>query len=315
MATHTQFKGLKNVNDSLQSDQLEANILGFYGWASLGAGGFFNVSIPTSGVYGGNEHQLRPVTDPYHQPGQVWEGFRKDWVWESGVEYSVQPIRVSGVYVDGDFLPLNSGVHVDYPNGRVTLENAVNPTGAVTCEYSYKLYQWYSADNTWWEQVQMNSFRVDDSQFLQMGSGAWDVLAENRIQLPAVIVEAVPRADRRPFELGSLVQITRQDVLFHILAEDRFRFKWMHDAITAQQETRMQGFNKNLMLANDAFPLDYNGEPKASGLMYPDLIQPTGNGGFYWTQIRCQNMRSQDQRRLGSLHYCTVRGTFEMDLS
>lgn len=308
------LKGIKTVNDSLQSDQLEANLMGYFGYGLLEAGGFFNVTVPTSGVYGGNESVLRPVNDPYFPQGQVWEGFRKDWVWETGIPFASQPIRVSGVYVDGHFLPLSSGVRVDYPNGRVTLPSSVSPVSGVTCEYSYRLYQFYTADSQWWEQVQMQSFRVDDSQFLQAGSGAWDVLAENRIQLPAVIIEAVPRTDRRPFELGSTGQIVRQDVLFHVLAEDRYRFTWMHDCLTAQQEQRIQGFDKNVAAANDVFPLDYGGFPKGSGLMYTDLVKPTGQGGCQWVQIRCTKTTSQDQKRLGTLRYCTVRGTFEMDL-
>lgn len=316
MAAYTPLKGVKTVNDALQSDQLEANLMGWLNWSMLGCAGFFNVSIPTSGVFGGNENQLRAVDDPYYQPGQVWEAFRKDWVWETGVPWSVQPIRVSGVYINsGNLLPLSSGVHVDYPNGRIVLDTPISTASLVSCEYSYRLFQLYSADNAWWQEIQMQSFRIDSSQFLQQGSGAWDVLAQNRIQLPAVIVEAVPRVERSPFEIGNLVQITKQDVLFHILTEDRFRLKWMHDALTGQQEIRIAGFDKNLLLSQDAFPLEYDGSPKASGMMYPDLIQPVASGGFFWTQIRVNRMRSQEQQRMGTLHYVTVRGTFEMDLA
>jgi hypothetical protein len=312
MPTHTTLRASPSVGDSLLSDQLEANLYSFLNWSLLGAGGFFNVTIPTSGCYGGAQHRLRPVTEPGVAAGKVWEAFRKDWVWESGVENDTQPIRVSGVFVDGSFVPVGTGLSVDYPNGRATFAEPRPATGVVTCEYSYRLYQLYTADTDWWQQLQTNSFRVDDGQFLQQGSGAWDVLSRNRVQLPAVVLEAVPNVRRVGLGLGG-GQIATQDVLFHVLAEERWHLKWMHDCLTSQQDKRIYGFDKNRMFAADAFPLLPDGSPKPSGLMYPDLVKPSGQGGFFWEQIRFDSMSSQDQPRLGAVRYCTVRGKFQVD--
>lgn len=266
----------------------------------------------TLGAYGGQQFRLRPVTDPSYDDGAVWEAHRKDWVWESGVEYSVQPIRVSGVYVDDIFVPVGTGLSVDYPNGRVTFTEAVSQSSTVECEFSYRHFQVYTADHPVWKQVQTESYRLDDTQFLQVGSGAWDVLAQNRVQLPAVFVEAVPNATLDGLQLGGGVKV-RQDVLFHILAEERFHYKWLHDALILQKDKRLQGFDKNLLLSQDAFPLDEYGSPRGSGLMYPDLVKATGDGGYFWEQIRISDMRGVEQPRLGHLWYSTVRGQFEMD--
>lgn len=313
MPSHTQLKGVDSVFDSLLSDQLEANLVGFFQWAFLGAGGFFNVSIPQSGVYGGREHQLRPVSDPYYDDGQVWEAFRKDWVWETGIECEHQPIRVSGVFVNGAFVPA-SGLTIDYPHGRVIFDTPISPTSVVNCEYSYRLFQTYTADSEWWQKIQTGSFRVDDSHFLQRGSGEWDVLSQNRVQLPAVIIEAVPNVQSRTgLEIGGSLQVVEQDVLFHVLAEDRFYYKWLHDAITSQNHKRLIGFDKNAALEANAFPLDSYGEPAEGGLMYPDLVKPSGEGGFGWRQIRIEGVKSVDQPRMGSVHHCTIRMRLGVD--
>jgi hypothetical protein len=275
-------------------------------------GGFFNVSRPTTGPYGGDQSRLRPATVPGLPDGTVWEGFRRDWVWESGVEYPVQPVRVSGVYVGGAFVPVQSGVVVDYPNGRVVLPSAVPATSVVQCEFSPRLYQLYSADHPAWRQIQTGSWRADDPQFLQAGSGAWDTLSENRVQLPAVFIEAVPDAHRIGIAVGGGC-VVRQSVLFHVVAEERTHMKWAHDAFVAQKEKRIQGFDKDLLLAADAFPLTESGVPKNTALMYPALVQPTGQGGFYWEQIRFIETRGVPQPRLGNLWFCSVRATMELD--
>ncbi len=318
MPSNTTLKDVGQVGDSLLSDQLEFNALSFFQWGLLGAGGFFNVTIPSSGAYGGDYHRLAMASDQNFSDGQVWQGDRKDWVWESGVECAYQPIRVSGVYVNGGFHPITStgtyAHHVDYPLGRVVFDEPISPTSVVTCEYSYRLCQMYTADVPWWQEVQPDSFRVDDFQFRQQGSGAWDVLGQSRIQLPAVVVQAVMNARRRPFEIGNATQIVSQDVLFHVVAEDRPSMKFLFDAITYQKDKRLSGIDKNALLAADKFPLDEWGSPVGTGLMYPDLIKPTGEGGFYWRQLRCVETRASEQPRLGDLHYATVRATFEVDL-
>lgn len=242
----------------------------------------------------------------------MWEGFRKDWVWESGVEYHTQPIRVSGVYVADTFRALGSGDFVDYPNGRVVLASGIPQASGVQCEFSYRLFQTHTADHPAWQTVQTRSFRNDSEDFLLVGSGAWDVMAQNRVQLPAVFVEAVPNTSRRGLMLGGGV-IVRQSVLFHVLAEERFHYKWLHDALTGLWQKTIYGFDKNRMLTDDAFPLDENGSPVPSGLMYPDLVKASGDGGYFWEKIVFADTTSVAQPRFGSLWYCTVKASVEVN--
>ena len=114
--------------------------------------------------------------------------------------------------------------------------------------------------------------------------------------------------------MGNLVQTVEQDVLFHVLAEDRFRFLWLHDALTNQKDKRIRSYDLNLLADHDAYPVDINGSPRSSGLMYPDLVRPTGEGGYGWKQIRIEETSSTAQPRLGPVSYCVVRYRVGVDI-
>lgn len=317
--TSLSLKNVTQIGRAALSDQLETNLLSFFQWGLLGVGNFFNVTIPTSGVYGGNQHQLRLSEDPNYAQGSVFESFRKDWVWETGVSYVPSPISVSGVYVNGNFYPNGTtgtyAFSIDNPNGRVVFNNPIPAGSKVTAEYSYRLFNFTTADVPWWREFQTNSFRVDDSQFQNFGSGAWSVLAQNRIQLPAVIVEATPRTNRTPFEIGNYSAIVKQDVLFHIVTEARSDLKTMHDIITSQWQGRIPGFDKNAVLAANQFPLNGDGSLASGAMMYPALTLPAQQGGFFWRQIRFADVRSYDTnfRATAPLYMATVRATCEVD--
>lgn len=314
MSTHTQLKAVNNVGDSLLMDQLEVNLTDFLQWGFLGVGGFFNVAIPTSGYYGGKYHQLRLSEDPYYTKGQVWESARKDWVWETGVPCDRQPTRVSGVYVDGSFHPIGeTGVYahsVDYPRGRVVFDGPINVNSAVTCEYSYRLFQTTTADVPWWQQLQSNSFRVDDPQFTQFGSGEWSVLSDNRIQLPAVVVEARPEFTAYGVQLGSYNQWVFQDVYFHVLTEDRPNYKFLTSALSAQRELTIVLFDKNVLADSGVFPLDDRGMPVDSGRMYPDLVDKYGWKKATFDSVEARGVNTRPSR----LNYALIKATLKVDM-
>ncbi len=318
MSDSTQFKNASDIKDFGISDLLEMSMVAFCQWASLGIGAFANVAVASSGAYGGQLSRLRRSEDKNYLGAQCWEGFRKDWVWESGVGYPVQPIQVSGVYVNGNFQPA-SGVgpyahHIDYPNGRVVFDTPIPSGSIVTCEHSYRYVQWTTSDAPWWRDVQSNSLRIDDPHFLQAGSGAWAVPPERRVQLPAVVVEATTNSSRKPFMIGDSSSIVRQTVLFHILAETPSDKKKLFDLLTNQYDKRISGIDFNrLAAANDA-PLDADGSPVASGLMYPDLIRPSGEGGYFWRQIRFVGSNGIGQQSDAPPYNATVAGIFEIDV-
>lgn len=311
MPTTTTFKGVRSVNDSLLSDQLETNLVSYFDWATLGIGGFSNVNIPTSGAFGGNQHQLAVVNDPRYIQGQVWQGFRKNWVHESGVENSAQPVSISGVYVNSSFIPLNSGYYVNYPDGRVIFDVPVALNSTVAIEYSYKHVDYNSAGVPWFKELQQNSYRVDDYHFRLRGSGTWNVFPENRVQLPAVIVEVTPGRTMRGSELGG-GQIIKQDVSFHIFAETPFDKNQLIDIISYQRDKTILLYDKNVVRNSGQFPLDYRGSIVNLNSNYINLTRHSTEGGFQWKKCTFFNMSVQPKSLAAPIYGAVVRSVCEV---
>ena len=239
----TTFQHVSQVGDTLLNCELESNLKSYLDWGMLGIGGWFNVNIPTSGAWGGTFDQLRVVDDPSYTLGQVWESARKDWVWETGVAYTGgSPIDISGVYVNSTLKGTGDatyGHHYNYPLGRVVFDTAIPTTSTIQLEYSYRNVQTYIADQApWWDELQYNSMRVDDTTFSQISSGNWSILANHRVQMPAVVIEVVPRRTFQPYELGSSANFVTQDVLFHIVAESRWWRNQLVDIISIQKDNK-----------------------------------------------------------------------------
>ena len=127
------------------------------------------------------------------------------------------PIDISGVYINSTLKGTGDatyGHHYNYPLGRVVFDTAISSTSTVQLEYSYRNVQTYIADQApWWDELQYNSMRVDDSTFSQISSGNWGILANHRVQMPAVVIEVVPRRTYQPYELGSSNNFVTQDVI------------------------------------------------------------------------------------------------------
>ena len=56
---NTTFANVGQIGQTLLTSELEANLKGFLDWAFLGIGGWFDVTIPTAGTWGGDFANLR----------------------------------------------------------------------------------------------------------------------------------------------------------------------------------------------------------------------------------------------------------------
>jgi len=310
--------GFKGVQPHIGHDQitniLEANMKAFYDWYFLDTmGAWTEVTVPLSGNYGGDFSRLRLVDDPLYTDGQIWEATRKDWVYESGVCYTditggtrnpAAPgtLKVSGISYTGSY-------YIDYPNGRVVLTNPISSSATVQIAYSYRTVQVYKDDDaTWWKELQPKSYRVDNTQYLQSSSGLWSLLSVNRIQLPAIIVEAVPRGRSRGYELGSDSLQAYRDIRFTIVAETKSERNNIADIVANQTDKSIYLFDTNTMAYGTGFPLDYRGE-KVNNLMYPDWISATG---YRYKTSRFENTIITDGQQIHpNLYTAIVQTTIE----
>ncbi len=307
---------LKCVQQNIGADNLtnllEANIKAFYEYAFLSIlGGWTEVNIPTSGLYGGEFSTLRLVDDDLYDAGQVWESTRKDWVWETGVNYvgtgDIQnPLPVGIPEINN--VAYGGAYHINYPQGRVVFDSPVSSSASVKIAYSYRNVQFYQADNApWWQEIQYNSFRPDLDGFAQSASGDWSLFAENRVQLPAVVIEAVPRGsfNNKGYELGSEALIATRDVKYHIVADNRFDRNNIMDVLNLQAEFNIRLFDSNT--ANESYPLDYRGMLTGT-MMYPDIVEE-----HLYRHCRFVNSTiSEVSQPHPGLYLATVRTTMEV---
>jgi hypothetical protein len=280
---YAKFKGVTNYGETQILTEIENNLKQFLDWAFLKIGAWSDVTVglATPDGYGGAPETLRYVADPSYTDGQVWQGFRQDWIYESGVDFNDgtadrNPLNIeaSGVQVDGTYQ--TTGYHIDYPLGRVIFDTAISTTSAVKLNYSYRNVQSVVADNApWWRELQLQSFRSDDPHFTQSDrTGDWSIGNYSRIQLPTVIVEAIPRGISRPYELGNGSLWIEQDVLFHILADDRVTRNKLVGILQVQNDKGVWLFDSDVVAASSVFPLDYRGE-RVNGNVYPDIVSDT----------------------------------------
>ena len=305
-------KHVSQIGKTLLTSQIESNMKTYLDWGLLEVGGFSNVGLSTAGAFGGTFDQLRLVDDPSYTQGQVWEAARKDWVWESGMAYDPKPNALSGVYVNNVFYGTGDatyGHHYNYPLGRVVFDSAIPITSNVQLEYSYRNVQVYIADQApWWDQIQYDSYRVDDSTLYDVGSGNWQILANNRVQLPSVIVEATSRRNFRPYEMGTVGNYVYQDVLFHVLAESRWWRNQLVDVISLEKDRTIWLYDNNQVADITGYPLDHRGMLVSNPIMYPTLVDSYRFKMARFFGMAVTEMESPTSR----MHRATVRATFEI---
>lgn len=263
-------------------------------------GGFANIRIDDEGKDGGNDSSLRLVNAAEgYTDGQVWEGFRKDWVWETGIGWTGSPpIQVSGVYIDDIFYEPNDieyGHYIDYPNGRIVFDEAIDTTKEVKVEYSYKNVQVRRADECeWFNEVQYQAFRSDNPDFSRFDKGSYDVDAAKRVQLPVIVLEATPHTTTSGYELGNSALEISKDVYFWVIAENRTQRNDLIDTLIVQTDKSIWLYNTNTIAENEDYPLDFRGMLVGTQ-MYDQLVDVLG---YRWKKCQFTDGRAGETRTL-----------------
>lgn len=285
----TEFKNVDSITQDFLLNILESNFKYYLDWSFLKIGAWFDVVVGQSGLYGENLHSsLSCVEDQSYPVGSVWQSIRKDWVWETGVMYnSGNPLSVSGIYVNNSYVPYSSGSFtIDYPNGRIILDEAITKYSTVKTSYSYRYVQTYRAsENPWFDVLQFGSYATDNKDITKRDNGDWSIAGNARVQMPCVIIEAVPRSRSRPYELGNNNLLIEQDIVFHVLAENKNDRNKIVDILRLQQDNTIMLFDTNTISQDDNFPLDYNGNKKNNALMYPNIV-----GQYNWRKCLIKNI-------------------------
>lgn len=308
---NTTFKGVHSISQDLLLNILEANFKMYLDWAFLNIGAWFDVSANDSTIYGVNKHsKLLPVTDPSYANGKVWQGIRKDWVWETGVSFNgSSPTAINSISVNSNTLNKSGNFTVNYPLGRIILNNPVSTSSDISLNYSYRFVQTHrSSESPWFNIIQYSSFNTSNADIKLIDDGEWSVGGQHRIQMPCIIIEPVARSRSRPYEIGNTLLWLEQDVAFYVLAENKNDRNKLLDILRLQQDVTLQLFNTNELAQNDNYPLDYNGDTKNSMLMYPNIVST-----YPWRTCLIKNISLFEiDSPIPNLHQGMARATLEI---
>ena len=319
MGTFQRLKGITDVFEYTLNNDIQDGLLEYFDWALLDIGNYFNSTLGETGPNGEDYSKLRSSSNDQYTNGQVWEGFRKNWVWQSGVDYSPAPLvgtnntkpGGSGIYVDDNFYPnTTTGDYshtIDHFNGRVIFDTAI-PTGSkVQAEHSYKwINVVYANAVPWLREIQTNTTEPTSS-FFNRDKGSWDIPPESRLQLPAIAIEVVASRRFKPYALGG-GQWVYTDVIFHCLAEDEITRNKLVDIVSMQSDKNIPLFNSNKINASGDYPLDYQGVPVSGALRYPELVEKYDGGDLRLTNAIVQDMVSVDSDIFGGIVRFTTEG-------
>jgi len=295
MPDYLKLKGFNTIFDATVNNELQDNLVEFLDWGLLEKGNFFNISKDQQSSRGQDYSQLSLSKSSNFQSGTAWEGFRKNWVWQSGVSFTPPPLvstdpdypGVSGVFVDDTFYPNNTtgdyAHKVDHFNGRVVFDNPIPTTSKVQAEFSYKYVNIIYADNVpFLRELQRRTLDQTNSSTVVLPP-------EMRVQLPAIAVEIIPRRTMRGYQLGG-GQYVYTDVIFHCLAEDAYTRNKLVDMVSMQNEKTIFTFDSNAIAAANKFPRDNFGFLVTNALRYPDMIEQYHEFRMRFLNTVVQNM-------------------------
>lgn len=308
---NTKFKGIDSIGQDLLLNILESNFKMYFDWAFLNIGAWFDVSLNQNTLYGINKHsQLIPVEDPSFTNGRVWQGIRKDWVWETGIDFqSTSPIAINSINVNSSNVSKAGNFIVNYPLGRIIFNSPKSLSSNIELSYSYRFVQVHrSSESPWFNILQFSSFNTSNNDIQLTDEGEWAIGGQHRIQLPCIVIEPISRSRSRPYEIGNNLLWLEQDIAFYVLAENKNDRNKLLDILRLQQDVTLQLFDTNLIAQNDNYPLTYDGDIKNNPLMYPDIIQ-----AYPWRKCFIKNISLFEiDSPNPNLHQGMARATLEV---
>lgn len=304
---YTKFQAVTRNTSPLLLETLEVNLKRYFDWCLLNIGFWTDVNISDGVFTGGNFYTLNPVDDTY----TIYETPRKNLVYEEFEYDGNSPIEIAGVRVNGTLYTSGHGTYghnIDYINGRVIFNSARSSTDIITMSYSYKDISVERAiESDIWKEIQYGSFKPSDTHLTDNEKGQWTAIpALRRQQLPALIIESVPRRISTGWQLGSKSRNIFQDVLFHVVAENSTQRNQLTDIIDSEKFHTI--FLMNIEdIHTDDWPINYLGYKNSLGLMYPDLIEE-----YKWIKITFSDMKVSEVANINPyLFQSTIRSTIE----
>jgi hypothetical protein len=302
---YNRFQHVGSYTDQLILNNLEVNLKMFLDHAFLTIGSWSDVDINQPNFITSSISKLELDEDPSFKRGRSWISARKDWVYDSTVEYNEKnPIEIQNIQLNN--ATVSTGYYIDYVNGRIIFNEPKSQQTAIKVSYSYRNIQVHrSSDCNWWKII--DSGIVEPKDLKSTGLGQWTIGPYHKVQMPCIVIDAVPRAQSLPYELGSKSLRIQQDVLFNVLAENKNDRNQLIDIIRLQQDNTIWLFDINKASQENKLPLDHRGAINSSGLTYLDLINQ-----YKWAKTHIKNVVLSEISSISGIYEGVARVTFEI---
>lgn len=287
------------------TDQLQYNLKWFLDWGLLNRGAYGIYKYDSESWYDEDESKLHLVPDGRYVAGSVWEGAGREWVWESGVSLGggyIDPFRVSGVYIEGNFYPISSvGInrhHVDYLNGRIIFDEPKNASDDIRAEYTRRSVHVGFADDSEFRAMMLDAVE----EFLTDSLPSGTTSREHQIWLPSIFIEAV-NGEQRGLQLGG-GQIKTRYITFHIFADNPQDRNLLKDWLDYQSRTTFWMADLNTI----TFPFDEYGDIVAGMTNWVNMATADP-----WKKLRVIDSKSATINSLNSQLF-RARVTWEIEV-
>jgi len=278
-------------------------------------GYYDNIASGEQNFDGTNLSQLFPVQNDEWYPQDsgttvhVWQGYRKNWVSESGVTYFASgltaPTLASGVYVDGVFhgrrTPNNTdGISMDFRNGRVILESGVAASSTLEIAYSVKEV-W--VDTIARDMVTNQVTVIDNTKRIAVSN----VPSGQIGNLPMILMDISSQQPTYGLELGG-GKVINPSMFLHVVAENRYDKDEIVDALVLRQ------FKTITMVDLDTAPAQFNyyGDYESTYAAYGTLTSTYRDRYAYIENV---SLISNDDIAQEGYYTALLRFDFRLDIT
>jgi len=192
----------------------------------------------------------------------------KSFVWDSGVSGANILESISGS--NGVISRGQSGMMVDFVNGRVLLDSAVGTAATISGSYAFKDFNLYFANQSQERMVFSNKYYLN-SRFARPVTGippAYDMVT------PCIFISNVAE-ENEPMGFGGLYN-TKTHITLNIMAETIPQLQGAMSLITTAEQVNFPQLNTNV------WPLNSYGDYK-SGYNYQTILGQYGQGNNLYT--------------------------------
>lgn len=217
------FKGIDaaGVAGYSLTDQILHNLKFWIDHNLLKHGAFDIYRIGQDSFFSNDEANLHYVPDGRFPDRTVFESVGRGFIWESGIVpvNGDSPFRVSGVNVNGNFVPLaDTGpdrFHIDTINGRVIFDESRNENDIISADYCSRAVYTNFADSDVFNLLMLESIE----EFLSKETPSATPSKEHQAWLPAIFLELQSGRINRGLQLGG-GQVKERVIVLHIFAND-----------------------------------------------------------------------------------------------